>query len=474
MALRIGAMLNRYRIDGVLGQGRTGIVYRGFDTVIERTVAIKCLRADFQREAAPKESSRLVALLDEAKVIGQLNHPHITAVYDLGTTRGNSFIVMEYVDGETLKSRLAHRHGSSTPVADVLSFIVMVARALHYVHQRGILHGDIKPANVIATPQGTPKIMDFGIARRSRPNRPGSWSLAGEELIWGTPGYLAPEQLVEDEIDARADVFSLGVVAYEWLAGSRPFSGETIDLTLKAVLENRPAPLAEIGNFAAELSDAIDRALARSPSQRFASADAFADALELCQEHWLKDHPTHGTPSLPPNAPTEKLPRLPTRNLLFADFTDAELAEVMAGARQESYPAGETILQQGAGGSTMYVVVQGRVSVRIHSGSCDVEIKQIGAGEFFGEMAVVSQMPRSATVLALEPTELIAISGAVLRSGNPTLCLKLYRNIAALLSDRVRDVDGQVARLLESDLPAPADTGKLKATINDGKKNTES
>src|SRR5689334_22963056 len=94
MAFRIGAMLNRYRIDGVLGQGRTGIVYRGFDTVIERTVAIKCLRADFQKEAAPKESSRLVALLDEAKVIGQLNHPHVTAVYDLGTTRGNSFIVM--------------------------------------------------------------------------------------------------------------------------------------------------------------------------------------------------------------------------------------------------------------------------------------------------------------------------------------------------------------------------------------------
>jgi CRP-like cAMP-binding protein len=278
--------------------------------------------------------------------------------------------------------------------------------------------------------------------------------------------------LVEDEIDARADVFSLGVVAYEWLAGHRPYSGETVDLTLKAVLESRPIPLRDIGPFDPELSDAIDRALSRQPAQRFGSADAFADALEVCQEHWLKQNPTHGTSRLTANAPTEKLPRLPTRNLLFADFSESDLAEVMATARQESYPAGETILQQGAGGSTLYVTVHGRVSVRIRSGSCDVEIKQIGPGEFFGEMAVVSQMPRSATVLALEPTELIAISGAVLRLGNPELCRKLYRNIAALLADRVRDADEQVARLLEVEPPAAPNIAKTKT--RSGKKGSES
>src|SRR6185369_5124429 len=123
-------------------------------------------------------------------------------------------------------------------VPQVLNYIVMVARALHYVHQRGILHGDIKPANLIVTPQGIPKIMDFGVARRSQVNSPGSWSLAGESEIWGTPGYVAPERLVSNEIDARADVFSLGVVAYEWLAGRKPFRGDTAEEIVNASLHS--------------------------------------------------------------------------------------------------------------------------------------------------------------------------------------------------------------------------------------------
>src|SRR6185369_17824758 len=213
----------RYRIDSFLGQGQSGVVYLAFDTAIERTVAIKCLKKGAPRLPQETERNQLNVLFKEAKVIGQLNHPHIAAIFDMGTADTGPYLVMEYVQGETLKSRLAQTQADRASVPQILSFIVMVARALHYVHQRGILHGDIKPANLIVTSQGTPKIMDFGVARRSLGSGPAKWSMEGEEFVWGTQGYLAPELLVGSEIDARADVFSLGAITYEWLSGFNPF-----------------------------------------------------------------------------------------------------------------------------------------------------------------------------------------------------------------------------------------------------------
>src|SRR5689334_164779 len=168
MILPSGTMLGRYRIEAELGRGQGGVVYRAFDTAIERVVAIKCLRPPPPKVAPGGTHSPGEVRFEEAKVIGQLNHPHITAIFDMGQADNLSYIVMEYVEGETLKARLARTQSTPPPVPQVLSFIVMVARALHYVHQRGILHGDIKPANLIVTPQDTPKIMDFGIARRSQ------------------------------------------------------------------------------------------------------------------------------------------------------------------------------------------------------------------------------------------------------------------------------------------------------------------
>jgi serine/threonine protein kinase len=170
MILERGTMVGRYRIEGELGQGQAGVVYRAFDTAIERIVAIKCLRTEAPRVEQERASSQTGVHFEEAKVIGQLNHPHITAVFDMGTSASVSYIVMEYVQGETLKARIAQPRTDPASVPQILSLIVMVARALHYVHQRGILHGDIKPANLMVTPQGTPKIMDFGVARRRRAN----------------------------------------------------------------------------------------------------------------------------------------------------------------------------------------------------------------------------------------------------------------------------------------------------------------
>jgi serine/threonine protein kinase len=457
MFMPSGTMLGRYRIEEVLGEGQAGVVYQAFDTAIERTVAIKCLRAGTAGPRSESEGGRSRARIpfEEAKVIGRLNHPHIAAVFDMGESGNVPYIVMEHVQGETLKSRLTQSQTDRPSLPQILSFIVMVARALHYVHQRGILHGDIKPANIIVTPSGTPKIMDFGVARRSLTERPGAWSLAGEEYISGTPGYLAPEALAGSAIDARADVFSLGVIAYEWLAGRKPFRGDSVEATMKAVSHGSLTPLCELGEFDSELSRDLDQALARDPAQRFASADAMADALEICQEHWLKQSPKSSLSAFADGKQFDKFLRLKGRNILFSNFSQEDLGSVMQLSRRESYREGDTILREGVGGSTMYVVVRGRVSVRKMAAAQDVEIKQIPAGECFGEMAVISQMPRSASVVAIRPTEVLAISGAVLRSASPLLCMKLYRNIASLLSDRVREMDEQVMALSQNDQEKP-------------------
>jgi serine/threonine-protein kinase len=404
---------------------------------------------------APKpgegENSQIDFLFKEAKVIGQLNHPHVAAVFDMGSSGNLPYIVMEYVHGETLKSRLAKTQVDRASEPQILSFIVMVARALHYVHQRGILHGDINPANLMVTPQGIPKIMDFGIARRSLAKGPAKWSLEGEEFIRGTRGYFAPELLVGREIDARADVFSVGAIAYEWLSGHNPFRGNTPQESTKALLEGRVPLLSELGGFDPELSRDIDQAIARDPDKRFSSADALADALETYQHRGPTQTVAGSISSESRN--TKKFLRLKARSMLFADFTEGELAAVMEMARHETYDDGDFIIQEGAGGSTMYVVVKGRVSIRKATEKEEIEIKQVSPGECFGEMAVISQLPRSASVVALRPTEVLAISGAVLRSVSPVLSMKLYRNIAGLLSERVRQKDERLLTLLKNEGP---------------------
>jgi serine/threonine protein kinase len=448
MNLAQGTMLGRYRVEGELGRGQGGVVYRAFDTAIERTVAIKCLLAPPPKVGPSGTEMPRDVEFKEAKVVGQLNHPHVTAIFDMGEADGSSFIVMEYVEGETLKERMKQTRSDPASVPQVLSFLTMVARALEYVHQHGILHGDIKPANLIVTPHGTPKIMDFGIARQSHNRKAGSWSVATADEVWGTVAYLAPEQFTSQEIDARADVFALGVISFEWLAGRKPFEGDSVEATRDALLSGPAPSLSAMGDFHPDICAAIEQALERDPAKRFDSADALADALEVCQERWLTEAPKENRSGA--TGELGDFPRLKGRNL-FAGFSDADLARVMEMSRRESFEEGETIVKEGAGGSTMYLIVRGRASVRKKHGSKEVEIKRVSTGECFGEMAVISQMPRSATVVALQPTEVVAISGALLRSANHVLSMKLYRNIANLIADRERRRDEQVVEWMSNE-----------------------
>jgi len=261
--------IGKYEITGILGRGGMGVVYRAEDKRIGRQVAIKTLTEGFSGQA-----DMLERFYREAQA-GILQHPNIVIVYDLGDEDGVPFIVMEYVNGDPLDKIITS--GKPVPLIDKLSIIEQVCAALGYAHQRGVVHRDIKPANVILQPDGQAKIVDFGIARVQSSNAETGLTRTGNVI--GTIHYIAPERLRGQPFDGRSDIFSTGVMLYLLLAGALPFSGEDMSVLQKLVNEPHPPLGTYISNYPPYLDAILDRALAKDPEQRYASAEEFAADL---------------------------------------------------------------------------------------------------------------------------------------------------------------------------------------------------
>ena len=264
-----GALLNnRYRLLARLGEGGMATVFRAEDTKLGRIVAVKVLHEHLGRDAA-----FLARFEAEARAAASLSHPNIVAVYDVGYDAGEHYIVMEFVEGPTLKELIA---GSAPfPVRRAVDLTTQILAALELAHQRGIVHRDIKPQNVLVTADGRAKVADFGIARLQAAT---AQTQAGE--VFGTPDYMAPERASGREAGAAADVYSVGVVLYEMLTGRLPFTGESaIEVALKHLQEPPPPPSRLNPAVPPGLEEVVLQALAKDPAQRFASASAMRQAL---------------------------------------------------------------------------------------------------------------------------------------------------------------------------------------------------
>jgi tRNA A-37 threonylcarbamoyl transferase component Bud32 len=264
------ATIGKYRIDGVLGKGAMGVVYKGFDPVIERTVAIKTVRKDL---VDPELAVQVMARFkNEAKAAGRLLHPNIVSVYEYGEDDANAFIAMEYVDGTGLREYLNRK--ATFDLGQIVAIVSQVLEALDFAHERGVVHRDIKPANLILTAAGAVKVADFGIARIDTSN------LTNAGMVMGTPSYMSPEQCQGREIDRRSDLFSTGVVLYELLTGEKPFSGSIEAIAFKICYEEHRPP-SETSKLAVTpaLDAIVATALAKAPETRFQNARAFNRAL---------------------------------------------------------------------------------------------------------------------------------------------------------------------------------------------------
>jgi len=265
-------MLGRYRILGELGRGAMGVVYRAVDPIIEREVALKTLLADLPEDVIDEVRVRF---LREARSAGRLSHPGIVTIFDVGQEGGSAYIAMELLAGRSLHQMLKEpQRIAFHTCADI---IAQVADALHHAHQFSIVHRDVKPANVVVAPSGRAKLTDFGVAYVPASNV----TQTGSAL--GSPRYMAPEQVLGQPIDARADIFSLGVVLYEMLARRNPFEwpGDTTVFALMQRIAGEPhPPLRQIDpQIPAGFDRIVDRALAKRPQDRYQSASEFASDL---------------------------------------------------------------------------------------------------------------------------------------------------------------------------------------------------
>lgn len=266
----VPANIGKYKVLGLLGRGSMGVVYKGFDPEIEREVAIKMLHGVFDH-ANESDANRLGGLRDEARSAGNLRHPNIITVFEVNVMGASPYIVMDYLEGIAL-DRLLKQEGALHP-ARVLYYVAQAALGLDYAHSKGIVHCDVKPSNLILEEQSDSIcILDFGIAK---------FGTSLEELdgpVVGTPAYMSPEQIMNESLDGRSDVFSLAIVAFELLVGVRPFPGSDLTTVMSNILQGLPMSISECAPQYAHLEPFFQRALAPR-DRRFNTCSEMVSAL---------------------------------------------------------------------------------------------------------------------------------------------------------------------------------------------------
>jgi serine/threonine-protein kinase len=284
--------VGRYSLKWQIGIGGLGMVHAAWDPILSRQVAVKTLQFDAEQDRATLQEM----FIAEARAVAGLSHPHIVTVFDAGLSDRGVYFAMELLQGRDLRQLL--RDGWLPTVHDAARIMRRVAHALAYAHANGVIHCDIKPANIFMVGRRAPKVLDFGIARVAYRRND---HLAG--LIAGSPHYMAPEQLRGEPIDRRCDVYSLGVVLYELLAGRKAFDGDSVAAITTAVIESTPLPPHQIRNeVPPELSSIADRAMARNPADRFQSAAEMAHELR----RWLDQATVATTAELPDEVAARK------------------------------------------------------------------------------------------------------------------------------------------------------------------------
>jgi serine/threonine protein kinase len=277
MDLAQGDRLGPYEVLSPLGAGGMGEVYKARDTRLNRTLALKVLPSTASNEERRRRFIR------EAKAASSLNHPNIVHIYDIGEDAGRRFIAMEYVAGVTLQKKIG---ASGLAMSELLTYAVGIADALATAHSAGIVHCDLKPANVMVTTDGVAKVLDFGVAKLVEPvdvdavTRTEAGGLTGDQALGGTLAYMSPEQALGKPIDRRSDIFSFGTVLYEMATGRRAFQRESSVATLTAIIQEEPRRMTSVmRECPAELDDVVSRCLRKDPSRRFQHMDDVKVAL---------------------------------------------------------------------------------------------------------------------------------------------------------------------------------------------------
>ena len=407
--------VGRYEIVGKLGQGSMGMVYLGKDPYIKRDVAIKISRPSrgLAREEVDKYKERFFI---EAQSAGRLTHPNIVAIYDAGIQEEFCYITMEYIDGPTLH-RFCKKE-NLLPVSKVIEIIFVVCRALDYAHRKGIVHRDIKPSNIMINSSGAVKITDFGIAHVDS-------SQGSPTGLVGSPCYMSPEQVKEEPIIDKSDIFSLGCVLYELLTGSKAFFGDNYFSILYKITHEEPAPLNKIRPDLPEiLQKIVSKALTKNPEKRYQTCLDFAYDLRVA---------LRGLKGGVKRSKAEDVVDYVYQVPFFENFTREQVREILMASNLVKVPKGKVVVSEGEIDDSFYIILSGAAAVRKDGKTLAI----IERGECFGEMAYLSGQTRAATVVATTDSILMKISATLLDRSPTDIQLLFLKQFAMTLLTRL-------------------------------------
>lgn len=418
--------IGKYDLIGVLGRGAMGVVYRGHDPYVDRPVAIKVATN------ADVESTQGVArrmFINEARSAGRLDHPNVLKVYEAGEDNDQPYMVMEYIHGgDTLRNYC--KSDTLLPIPTVVRIVRQSADALDYAHTQGVLHRDIKPANIMLTKDGAAKIGDFGIARRLG---------VDQTLIvgwFGSPLYMSPEQARDQDITSQSDLFSLGSVFYEMLAGVPPFAAKGLTGLIQKVVHEDPQPLTEVRtDVPDELWRIAKKMLEKELGKRYKTGAEIVRDLDLL----LND--AGNVPLV--QSDEQKIHRMGELTF-FSGFTKNELKEVNKAALWQRFDSGAAIFSEGERERGFFVIVDGAVSIVING----VRIRDLENGECFGEMEYLANGGRSATIVTNRDTTVIKVERDFKEWASLPCQLRMSKAFQMMLIERLRATTKELARAL--------------------------
>jgi serine/threonine protein kinase len=408
--------IDRYEIIEKLGEGSRGNVYLGRDPYIERQVAIKTYPVPEQKgqgEVKKYQKSFFV----EAQSAGLLMHPNIVAVYDADITDNLCYIIMEYVNGDTLEMFCNPDH--LLPVERVTEIIFSVCQGLEYAHQQGVIHRDIKPPNIILSPSGQPKITDFSIAFMKH----GSSTL--EQGLFGSPSYMSPEMVKEESITEQTDLFSLGTIMYELLAGKKAFDGNNDYSVMYKIVNEDPPPILEMRSELPPIfGEILAKALAKDTSKRYRNSMEFAYDLRLALRD-LRETPkeTHDRELI------KYIHSLP----FFHNFTESQIDEILSACNLSKVESGKTIIEEGEVDDSFYILISGELLVR----KADRDVAVLEKGQCFGEMAYLTGEARTASIIAKGDSILLRFSSTLLEMLSESIQLRFFKYFTTSILKRL-------------------------------------
>lgn len=414
---KIPKRIGRYSILDTLGRGASGTVYKAYDPFVQRHVAVKFSTDLSQIEDRQARDQVLRGFFREAYAAGNLHHPNIVALYDAGMQGSHSYIVMEFVDGKTLKTYA--KDEKNLPVSATIDVIVQCCAALDYAHEKGVIHRDIKPSNILITAESDVKLADFSIAHVNRSDDTKAIGLTG------SPMYMSPEVVREEIAGPQSDIYSLGVVMYKLLTGEVPFTPGNMHSVMYQIANHTPKLVSELRpDLPVRLAEIVEKCLVKDPSRRYQYGYELAHDLKIC----MADLHFH----------EEKIGDRDKRKMLstlsfFKGFREDEIDEVHRVSQWLSYRPGEVIIQEGESESAFYVLALGSVDVK----KSDVLVESLKVGECFGEMGVINDDVRSASVIAKSFILLMKLSSVSLEQASQSCQLRFYKKFAQTLSDRL-------------------------------------